>query len=162
MLVATRGGYRPTSVTRFELAENAACPSLQPTCYGWLRRPATAGFASLRRRLSSNVRRHRTMRIEQRLQELGLVLPLPVKVPPGLEIPFAWVRLHGDRAYVSGHGPLNPDGSPAGPFGRVGAEVSQNERTLRLGSRLCRYLRASSVRSAISIVSRRGCSSLAW
>lgn len=36
-------------------------------------------------------------------------------------MPFAWVRLHGDRAYLSGHGLQNPDGSPAGPFGRVGA-----------------------------------------
>jgi hypothetical protein len=24
----------------------------------------------------------------------------PVKAPPGVEIPFAWVRLHADRAYV--------------------------------------------------------------
>lgn len=64
------------------------------------------------------------MRIERRLEELGLVLPQAAKVPPGMKIPFAWVRLHGDRAYVSGHGPLNPDGTPMGPFGRVGAEVS--------------------------------------
>ena len=64
------------------------------------------------------------MRVERRLEELGLVLPQAAKVPPGMKIPFAWVRLHGDRAYVSGHGPLNPDGTPMGPFGRVGAEVS--------------------------------------
>ena len=67
------------------------------------------------------------MKIEQRLQQLGLVLPEPVKVPAGVEVPFAWVRLHADRAYVSGHGPLNPDGSPAGPFGRVGAEISAEQ-----------------------------------
>jgi enamine deaminase RidA (YjgF/YER057c/UK114 family) len=67
------------------------------------------------------------MEIERRLEQLGLVLPEPTKVPPGVQIPFAWVRLHGDRAYVSGHGPLNRDGSPAPPFGRVGAEVSAEQ-----------------------------------
>ena len=67
------------------------------------------------------------MRIEARLNELGLVLPEPTKTPPGVEIPFAWVRLHGDRAYLSGHGPLNPDGTPAGPFGRVDTEVSAEQ-----------------------------------
>jgi enamine deaminase RidA (YjgF/YER057c/UK114 family) len=67
------------------------------------------------------------MRIEKRLEQLGLVLPQPLKAPPGLEISFAWVRLHGDRAYVSGHGPLSSDGTPAPPFGRVGAEVSAEQ-----------------------------------
>jgi enamine deaminase RidA (YjgF/YER057c/UK114 family) len=67
------------------------------------------------------------MQIEKRLEELGLVLPEPTKMPPGVEIPFSWVRLHEDRAYVSGHGPLNADGSLAGPFGRVGAEVTAEQ-----------------------------------
>ena len=65
-----------------------------------------------------------TMRVERKLQELGLVLPAAPRVPPGVKIPFAWVRVHRDRAYLSGHGPITPDGTPAGPFGRVGAEVS--------------------------------------
>lgn len=34
------------------------------------------------------------------------------------------MRLYGNRAYVSGHAPQNPDGSLAGPLGKVGAEVS--------------------------------------
>jgi len=67
------------------------------------------------------------MQIEQRLEQLGLILPEPAKVPPGIVIPFAWVRLHADRAYISGHGPLNADGSPGGPFGRVGAEVTAEQ-----------------------------------
>jgi enamine deaminase RidA (YjgF/YER057c/UK114 family) len=67
------------------------------------------------------------MKIEARLEELGLALPGPTKTPPGLVLPFSWVRLRGDRAYVSGHGPLNPDGSIAGPLGKVGAEVSEEE-----------------------------------
>ncbi len=61
------------------------------------------------------------MRIEARLEELGLVLPEPPRLP------FSLVRLHGDRAVVSGHGPQLPDGSPAPPFGKVGAEVSVEE-----------------------------------
>jgi len=67
------------------------------------------------------------MRIEQRLEQLGLVLPEPAKIPSGIEIPFAWVRLQADRAYISCHGPLNADGSPGGPFGRVGAEVTAEQ-----------------------------------
>lgn len=67
------------------------------------------------------------MEVEARLEEMGLVLPEPVKTPPGLVLPFSWVRVRGSRAYVSGHGALNPDGSLAGPFGKVGAEVSEEQ-----------------------------------
>ena len=67
------------------------------------------------------------MKVEAKLEELGLVLPEPIKVPPGLVLPFAWVRVRGDRAYVSGHGPLNPDGSLSDPLGKVGAEVSEEQ-----------------------------------
>lgn len=67
------------------------------------------------------------MKIEAKLQSLGLTLPEPLKLPAGVEVPFAWVRLYGDRVYVSGHGPLATDGSVVGPFGRVGAEVSAEE-----------------------------------
>jgi hypothetical protein len=42
------------------------------------------------------------MRIEQRLDELGLVLPQTAQVPPGIKISFSWVRVHGNRAFVSG------------------------------------------------------------
>ena len=67
------------------------------------------------------------MDIEAKLEELGLVLPEPTKTPPGLVLPFSWVRVRGDRAYVSGHVPINPDGSLADPLGKVGAEVSEEE-----------------------------------
>ena len=67
------------------------------------------------------------MRIETRLRELGLVLPPPIRVSPGVRLPFSPVRIVGDRACVSGHGPQNPDGTSAGPFGKVGADVTVEE-----------------------------------
>ncbi len=66
-------------------------------------------------------------RVEAKLRDMGLVLPEPMRLPPGVKLPFSWVRARGDRAYVSGHGPLHPDGSLCGPFGKVGAEVSPEE-----------------------------------
>jgi len=62
--------------------------------------------------------------IEQRLRELGLALPAPLQMPPGVTLPFPWVRIVGSRALISGHGPTNADGSLAQPLGKVGAEVS--------------------------------------
>jgi enamine deaminase RidA (YjgF/YER057c/UK114 family) len=63
-------------------------------------------------------------KVEQRLAALGLVLPPPVKPPPGVVLPFQFVRLVGSRAYVSGHSAQNPDGSIAGPFGKLGRELT--------------------------------------
>ena len=61
--------------------------------------------------------------IEHRLDQLGLMLPSTPTLPPGLTISFEWVQVRGTIAFVSGHGPLAPDGSPAGPFGKVPSEV---------------------------------------
>ena len=102
------------------------------------------------------------MRIEARLRELGLVLPEPVKPPPGVRLPFAPVRVIGDRALVSGHGPQHPDGSIAGPFGKVGADV-----TIEQGYQAAR-LTALSMRAALaaielySRVDRQGDRDLRW
>lgn len=60
--------------------------------------------------------------IEERLEELGLSLPRPFVPPAGLELPFAWVRVSGGYAYVSGHGPL--DGNDVLVKGKVGGDVS--------------------------------------
>jgi enamine deaminase RidA (YjgF/YER057c/UK114 family) len=65
--------------------------------------------------------------VEAKLEALGLVLPEPVKAPPGVQLPFSWVRVWENRVFISGHPPLNPDGSLAKPLGRVGAEVSLEE-----------------------------------
>jgi enamine deaminase RidA (YjgF/YER057c/UK114 family) len=65
--------------------------------------------------------------IEARLRDLGLVLPGPLILPPGVTLPFPWVRVHGSRAFISGHGPQNADGSLARPLGKVGAEVSPEQ-----------------------------------
>ena len=67
------------------------------------------------------------MDIEQKLDALGLVLPPPVRAPEGVRLPFSFVRVHGKRAFVAGHGPQNPDGSIAGLLGKVDAEVSVDD-----------------------------------
>lgn len=63
-------------------------------------------------------------KIEDRLRVLGLVLPPPIQPPPGVVLPFRFVRIVGHRALISGHGPQNPDGSFAEPRGKVGRELS--------------------------------------
>ena len=63
-------------------------------------------------------------KIEARLAELGLKLPPPIKPPPGIVLPFRLVRVVGNRALVSGHSPQTEDGAVAGPFGKVGREVT--------------------------------------
>ncbi|MEW5908728.1 MAG: RidA family protein [Thermodesulfobacteriota bacterium] len=63
-------------------------------------------------------------RIEERLAALGLVLPAPIKAPPGVALPFQFVRVWETRAFISGHGPTNADGSLATPLGKVGRDLS--------------------------------------
>jgi enamine deaminase RidA (YjgF/YER057c/UK114 family) len=62
--------------------------------------------------------------IEKRLTELGLTLPAPLQLPPGVILPFPWIRIVGTRALISGHGPTTVDGSLAPPLGKVGSDVS--------------------------------------
>jgi hypothetical protein len=74
------------------------------------------------------------MRIEQRLADLGLELPAPTETPAGLVLPFPWVRLWDGRAYVSGHGPVLPDGSLWPARGKVGADLSEEEAYVAAGA----------------------------
>ena len=64
------------------------------------------------------------MQIEARLATLGLKLPPPLVVAPHVRLPFAFVRVAGTRAYISGHGPIGPDGRIARPLGKVGADLT--------------------------------------
>jgi len=63
--------------------------------------------------------------IEDRLDELGLRLPAPLAAPLGVRLPFELVRVHGDLAYVSGHGPF--DGDQLLISGHVGGDVSVDQ-----------------------------------
>ena len=64
------------------------------------------------------------MAVRERLAELGLELPAPMHIPGQR---FELVHVAGDRATIAGHLPLAPDGSIAGPLGKVGADVSAEE-----------------------------------
>jgi enamine deaminase RidA (YjgF/YER057c/UK114 family) len=61
---------------------------------------------------------------ERRIQELGLALPAEFKSPTGVRYPFRWVRVRGNRAYVSGHLPMQADGTLGSVRGKVGREVT--------------------------------------
>jgi len=61
-------------------------------------------------------------RIEDRLAEMGLSLPSVFAAPGGIAMSFDLVRVHGDTAYISGHGPI--DGASALMQGKVGGELT--------------------------------------
>jgi enamine deaminase RidA (YjgF/YER057c/UK114 family) len=62
-----------------------------------------------------------TMTPEQKLQQLGIVLP-PVPVPVANYVPF---RMAGNMLYISGQGPRQDDGSYI--TGRLGRDMSVEE-----------------------------------
>jgi enamine deaminase RidA (YjgF/YER057c/UK114 family) len=62
--------------------------------------------------------------VEAHLEALGLVLPPPPQAPPGVRLPFQFVRLIGDRALISGHAPQDPDGVFAKPLGKLGRDLT--------------------------------------
>ncbi|MBP7588221.1 MAG: RidA family protein [Thermoanaerobaculia bacterium] len=63
-------------------------------------------------------------RIEAKLAALGLVLPPQLVPPGGAALPFRFVHLRGNRALISGHGPLAADGTVAQPLGKVGRDLT--------------------------------------
>ncbi|MBJ8340995.1 RidA family protein [Antrihabitans sp. YC3-6] len=67
------------------------------------------------------------MRIENKLAELGFVLPPAPEPQPGFQFAFEWARVRGNRVYLSGHAAQNPDGTLAGPFGKVPSQVSVDD-----------------------------------
>jgi len=62
--------------------------------------------------------------IEDRLRSLGLTLPPPAAPPPGIVLPFQFVRVVGRRAWISGHGPQTANGWFTEPLGKLGREVT--------------------------------------
>lgn len=65
--------------------------------------------------------------IADRLAALNLAPAAALRAPPEVRLPFPWVNIRGTTAYISGHGPQNADGTLAGPFGKVGADVTLDE-----------------------------------
>ena len=60
--------------------------------------------------------------IEERLGRMGLELPAVFAAPLGLQVTFDLVRVAGDTAYVSGHGPI--DGASVLMVGKVGGTLT--------------------------------------
>ena len=67
------------------------------------------------------------MDIETRLAALGLTLPPPIVIPSHVRLPFAFVRVSGNRAYISGHAPLDSVGRVARPLGKVGSDLTTEQ-----------------------------------
>jgi enamine deaminase RidA (YjgF/YER057c/UK114 family) len=67
---------------------------------------------------------------EDRIIALGLELPEPTVVPDGLHLPFVFVNIRGNRAVISGHPKSAADGSIAGPYGKVGRDLTTEEAAL--------------------------------
>ncbi len=62
--------------------------------------------------------------VVDKLEGLGMALPAPLQLPPHIVAKFPFVRVVGNRALVSGHGPLNADGTLATDlFGKVGQDL---------------------------------------
>ncbi len=64
---------------------------------------------------------------EGKLEELGLELPKPTKLPEGLVLPFKFVNIRGERLLFSGHPKNAMDGSIAGPFGVLGSDLATEQ-----------------------------------
>jgi len=67
------------------------------------------------------------MTVRESLTHLGLEPAGALKSPGGRAYPFVWVRRRGPRACISGHLPLNPDGTLAQPLGKVGVDLSSEQ-----------------------------------
>ena len=67
------------------------------------------------------------MRIEEKMKELGLSLHASPKLPEEFRRVFPFVRVSGNRAWISGHVATNPDGSMYPKLGKVGNELTKEE-----------------------------------
>ena len=103
----------------------------------------------------STARTHPVSNPESRLAELGFVLPEPLKLPPGVTLPFPWVRIVGSRVIISGHGPTNTDGSLAEPLGKVGLDVTEEQAYV--AARLTGLAILGSLKRELGSLSRIAC-----
>ncbi len=62
--------------------------------------------------------------VEYKLKALGYILPEPMQTPNHIKLPFPWVKCIDNRALISGHLPLQSDGSLWQPLGKVGQELT--------------------------------------
>lgn len=65
--------------------------------------------------------------IVNRIEELGLDLPASLQVPKGLSLPFQFCKVSGTRVFLSGHLPLQIDGTIWPVTGKVGDQISIDE-----------------------------------
>jgi hypothetical protein len=75
--------------------------------------------------------------VEEKLKALNLSLPEPMRGTPDMKMPPSWIRVRGNRAFISGHAPQNLDGSIASPFGKVGSHditLEQGYQAARLAT----------------------------
>jgi len=63
--------------------------------------------------------------VDQRLNELGIVLPAPTAPPAGVEVRLEFVRVSRGYAYVSGHAAA--DGSARLMTGKVGGDLNADQ-----------------------------------
>jgi enamine deaminase RidA (YjgF/YER057c/UK114 family) len=64
---------------------------------------------------------------EERLNELGFSLPPPIILPEGLHLPFSFVIIRGNRAFISGHPRLAIEGAIDGPYGKLGRDLTMDQ-----------------------------------
>ena len=64
---------------------------------------------------------------EDRLAALGITLPPPTVVPPGLVLPFTFINVRGSRVLISGHPRHGTDGAITGPYGVLGADMTTQQ-----------------------------------
>lgn len=62
--------------------------------------------------------------IEQKIKDLGYQLPQAFPVPEAMQNYMTMAKIDANRCFVSGHAPLNPDGTIAEPLGKVGQDLT--------------------------------------